>query len=159
MVLPAIPNAQSDNIIGKEDNNILTEDKYFNIDSLILDVNDNKKINYIFGTGTPDITDINGNITTAGTIRAFDSSKYIYADYDINGDGSVDSTDTSKVIGFQLTNGKLILITIRTLVDDGDLLNLHLFQMKIGQGVETFLYKFSSDQKSNIAQIAIFVTL
>lgn len=153
MVLPAIPNAQSDNIIGKEDNDILID-----IDSLILDVNDTN-INYIFGTGTPDITDINGTVITAGTITAFDSSKYIYADYDINGDGNIDSTDTSKVIGFELTNGKLIFNNDRNLVDDRDFAQFTFIPNENWSGVETFLYKFSSDQKtSNIAQIAIFVT-
>lgn len=152
MVLPAIPNAQSDNIIGKEDNDILID-----IDSLILDVNDTN-INYIFGTGTPDITDINGTVITAGTITAFDSSKYIYADYDINGDGNIDSTDTSKVIGFELTNGKLIFNNDRNLVDDRDFAQFTFIPNENWSGVETFLYKFSSDQKtSNIAQIAIFV--
>ncbi|MGD9623742.1 MAG: DUF4347 domain-containing protein [Arcobacter sp.] len=153
MVLPAIPNAQSDNIIGKEDNDILID-----IDSLILDVNDTN-INYIFGTGTPDITDINGTVITAGTITAFDSSKYIYADYDINGDGNIDSTDISKVIGFELTNGKLIFNNDRNLVDDRDFAQFTFIPNENWSGVETFLYKFSSDQKtSNIAQIAIFVT-
>ncbi|RXJ84604.1 DUF4347 domain-containing protein [Arcobacter cloacae] len=153
MVLPAIPNAQSDNIIGKEDKDILID-----IDSLILDVNDTN-INYIFGTGTPDITDINGIVITAGTITAFDSSKYIYADYDINGDGNIDSTDTSKVIGFELTNGKLIFNNDRNLVDDRDFAQFTFIPNENWSGVETFLYKFSSDQKtSNIAQIAIFVT-
>ena len=153
MVLPAIPNAQSDNIIGKEDNDILID-----IDSLILDVNDTN-INYIFGTGTPDITDINGTVITAGTITAFDSSKYIYADYDINGDGNIDSTDTSKVIGFELTNGKLIFNNDKNLGDDRDFAQFTFIPNENWSGVETFLYKFSSDQKtSNIAQIAIFVT-
>jgi|GEM_PF-855504 len=153
VVLPAIPNAYSDNIIEEEDSNISID-----IDTLIADINDNSG-NYVFGTGSADITDASGTVTTAGTISAFDSSVYIYADYDIDGDGDIDSDDTSKVIGFQLTNGKLLFSNDKSLTD-GNFAQFTFIPNENWSGVETFVYQYTSgDGKiSNIAQIAIFVT-
>lgn len=153
VVLPAIPNAYSDNIVEGEDSNISID-----IDTLIADINENSG-SYVFGTGSADITDASGIVTTSGTISAFDSSVYIYADYDIDGDGDIDSDDTSKVIGFQLTNGKLLFSNDKSLADS-NFAQFTFIPNENWSGVETFVYQYNSGdgEISNIAQIAIFVT-
>ncbi len=111
MVLPAIPNADSDNVVGAEDGSIGVD-----IGALVADINAAGGT-YVFGTGTADITNSSGTITTAGSITAFDSTKIIYAYYDIDGDNDIDATDTSKPIGYQLTHGKLILNNDKNLAE------------------------------------------
>ncbi|MDY0327697.1 MAG: DUF4347 domain-containing protein [Arcobacteraceae bacterium] len=154
IVLPAVPNAYSDNVVGNEDGNIVID-----IDTLISDINENTGT-YIFGTGTPDITNSNGDITTAGSITIFDNSKLIYADYDIDGDGDIDNDDTSKPIGYQLTHGKLILNNDTNLTDDANFAQFTFIPDENWYGVESFLYQYNSGdgEISNIAQISIFVT-
>lgn len=157
LVLPAIPNADSDNIVGAEDGSIGVD-----IDMLVADIN-SAGGTYVFGTGTADITNSSGAITTAGSITAFDSSKIIYADYDIDGDNDIDTTDTSKPIGYQLTHGKLILNNDKNLADDANFAQFTYISDANWYGVETFVYQYSSNdsnnnQTSNIGQIAIYVT-
>ncbi|WNL33773.1 DUF4347 domain-containing protein [Arcobacter cryaerophilus gv. pseudocryaerophilus] len=140
LVMPAIPNIYSDNVIGKEDNSSI-----ININDLVTDIN-NSGGSYIFGTGTPDITDLNGNITTAGNLIAFSSTIEIK-------DGS------GKTIGYQLTNGKLMLNEGKNRSDNADFAKFTFIPNDNWYGVETFLYKFTSNDGgvSNIAQISIFV--
>ncbi|RBQ28461.1 DUF4347 domain-containing protein [Aliarcobacter vitoriensis] len=140
LVMPAIPNIYSDNVIGKEDNSSI-----ININDLVTDIN-NSGGTYIFGTGTPDITDSNGNITTAGSLVAFSSTVEIK-----DGNG--------KTIGYQLTNGKLMLNEGKNRSDDADFAKFTFIPNENWYGVETFLYKFTSNDNevSNIARIAIFV--
>lgn len=154
LVLPAVPNAYSDNVVGNEDGNIAID-----IDTLIADINENTGT-YTFGTGTPDITNSSGVVTTAGSITAFDNSKIIYADYDIDGDGDIDNDDTSKPIGYQLTHGKLILNNDKNLTDDANFAQFTFIPDENWYGVESFLYQYNSGdgEISNIAQISIFVT-
>ncbi len=143
MVLPAIPNIYSDNIVGAEDN---TASIIADINTLVTDINDNGGT-FVFGTGTPDITNASGTITTAGTFHAFDASTYIY-DAD------------SKVIGYQLTNGKIILNEGKNRTDHTDYAKFTFIPNENWYGYETFLYRFTSNdgEVSNIAQIAFFVT-
>ena len=143
IVLPAIPNADSKNIINKEDNPVT-----INLENLILDINDNNGF-FTIGLGKADITDVNGNITTPGNISSFDITDIIY-------------DNNSKAIGYQLTSGKLIL------ADDSSSLENN-FMSKNGQfifipnenwyGSETFVYQYKSGdgEQSFIAQINIFV--
>lgn len=157
MVLPAIPNADSDNVVGAEDGSIGVD-----IGALVADINAAGGT-YVFGTGTADITNSSGTITTAGSITAFDSTKIIYADYDIDGDNDIDATDTSKPIGYQLTHGKLILNNDKNLTDDPIFAQFTYIPDDNWYGVETFVYQYSSNdvtnnQISNIGQIAIYVT-
>lgn len=141
MVMPAIPNIHSDNIIGQEDSNSIE----ININDLIVDINDNGGT-FVFGKGTPDITNLSGTITTSGSLTVFDNSTYIY-------------DSNSKVIGYQLTNGKLMLNEGRNRADSPDFAKFTFIPNENWYGVETFLYKFTSNdgEVSNIAQIAIFV--
>lgn len=141
MVLPAIPNIYSDNIVGAEDGNVI-----ININDLVTDINDNGGT-YVFGMGTPDITDANGNITTAGTITPFDSSTYIY-------------DSNSKVIGYQLDNGQIILNDGKNRTDNGDFAKFTFIPNENWSGSQTFFYQFTSNdgEVSNIAQVALFVT-
>lgn len=141
MVMPAIPNIHSDNIIGQEDSNSIE----ININDLIVDINDNGGT-FVFGKGTPDITNLSVTITTAGNLIAFDSNTYIY-------------DSNSKVIGYQLTNGKLMLNEGKNRSDDVDFAKFTFIPNENWYGVETFLYQFTSNdgEVSNIAQIAIFV--
>lgn len=141
MVLPAIPNIYSDNIVGAEDGNLI-----ININDLVIDINDNGGT-YIFGTGTPDITDANGNITTHGTITPFDSSTYIY-------------DSNSKVIGYQLDNGQIILNDGKNRTDNADFAKFTFIPNENWSGSQTFFYQFTSNdgEVSNIAQVALFVT-
>lgn len=142
MVLPAIPNIYSDNIVGAEDGNLI-----ININDLVTDINDNGGT-YIFGTGTPDITDANGNITTYGTITPFDSSTYIY-------------DSNSKVIGYQLDNGQIILNDGKNRTDNADFAKFTFIPNENWSGSQTFFYQFTSNdgnKVSNIAQVALFVT-
>lgn len=143
MVLPAIPNIFSDNVVGKEDDvsNIIV-----NINNLVTDINDNGGT-YVFGTGTPDITNSSGNITTNGSLTPFDNSTYIY-------------DNSGKVIGYQLEHGKIILNEGKNRVDNTDFAKFTFIPNENWYGVQTFLYQFTSNdgEVSNIAQIAIFVT-
>ncbi|MEV9498447.1 DUF4347 domain-containing protein [Aliarcobacter butzleri] len=143
MVLPAIPNIFSDNVVGKEDDvsNIIV-----NINNLVTDINDNGGT-YVFGTGTPDITNSSGNITTNGSLTPFDNSTYIY-------------DNLGKVIGYQLEHGKIILNEGKNRVDNTDFAKFTFIPNENWYGVQTFLYQFTSNdgEVSNIAQIAIFVT-
>ena len=143
MVLPAIPNIYSDNIVGAEDN---TSSTIANINDLVTDINDNGGT-FVFGTGTPDITNASGTITTAGTFHAFDASTYIY-------------DSNSKVIGYQLTNGKIILNEGKNRIDHPDYAKFTFIPNENWYGYETFLYQFTSNdgEVSNIAQVAFFVT-
>ena len=141
MVLPAIPNIYSDNIVGAEDGNVI-----ININDLVTDINDNGGT-YVFGMGTPDITDANGNITTAGTITPFDSSTYIY-------------DSNSKVIGYELEHGQIILNDGKNRTDNGDFAKFTFIPNENWSGSQTFFYQFTSNdgEISNIAQVALFVT-
>ena len=141
MVLPAIPNIYSDNIVGAEDGNLI-----ININDLVTDINDNGGT-YVFGTGTPDITDVNGNITTAGTITPFHISTYIY-------------DSNSKVIGYQLDNGQIILNDGKNRTDNADFAKFTFIPNENWSGSQTFFYQFTSNdgEVSNIAQVALFVT-
>ncbi|MFY9089047.1 DUF4347 domain-containing protein [Arcobacter aquimarinus] len=143
VVLPAIPNADSKNIVNKEDNPASVD-----LESLILDINDNNGF-FTFGVGSADITDINGNITTAGNISSFDVTDIIY-------------DENSNAIGYQLTSGKLILADSSSSLESN-------FTSKDGQfifipnenwyGNETFVYQYTSGDgdTSLIAQINVFV--
>ena len=148
MVLPAIPNAYSDNIIAKEDNNAIVD-----ISSLTSDINDNAGT-YIFGTGSADITDVNGNITSSGNITAFEPDKIVFSSYDIDGDNN---PFTQSPIGYQLANGKLILDNDQIL--GTDFAKFTFIPNENWSGVETFVYQYTSgDAKvSNIAQVSIYV--
>ncbi len=143
MVLPAIPNIYSDNIVGAEDN---TSSIIANINNLVTDINDNGGT-FVFGTGTPDITNASGTITTAGTFHAFDASTYIY-------------DSNAKVIGYQLTNGKIMLNEGKNRADHPDYAKFTFIPNENWYGYETFLYQFTSNdgEVSNIAQVAFFVT-
>ena len=151
-VLPAVPNADSTNIVTAEDGPVSVD-----IGAIIADINDNAG-HYVFGTGTADLTDAGGIVTTAGSITAFDASKVIYASHDIDGDGDIDASDTSKAIGYQFDHGKLILdndqvlgsdFATFTYTPDGD-----------WSGVERFVYRYTSGDgtTSYIAETAIYVT-
>ncbi|WP_040727377.1 DUF4347 domain-containing protein [Thiomicrorhabdus sp. Kp2] len=143
-VLPAIPNANSDNVTVSEDGVVLVD-----MSGLVADINDNSGT-YTIGTGSPDITDQSGNVTQAGTITPFDNSKIITADIDDDGN--------PEEIGYQLEHGKLILNNDQVLgtdfasfsyIPDGDF-----------NGIETFVYQYNSGdgKSSHIAQILLVTT-
>ena len=143
MVLPAIPNIFSDNVIGQEDDSSTI---IININDLVTDINNNGGT-YVFGTGTPDITNSSGTIITTGSLTAFNSSTYIY-------------DNSGKVIGYQLEHGKIMLNEGKNRTDDTDFAKFTFIPNENWYGVQTFLYQFTSNdgEVSNIAQIAIFVT-
>ena len=143
MVLPAIPNIFSDNVIGQEDDSSTI---IININDLVTDINNNGGT-YVFGTGTPDITNSSGTITTTRSLTAFNSRTYIY-------------DNSGKVIGYQLEHGKIMLNERKNRTDDTDFAKFTFIPNENWYGVQTFLYQFTSNdgEVSNIAQIAIFVT-
>ncbi len=136
MVLPAVPNADSDNIVGDEDTQIEID-----LVPLIHDINDNAG-SYVLGTGTPDITDANGNIITNGSLSPFSGNEI--------------TNSNSEVIGYTLPNGTLSLNYGIIGEDEG------VFTFTPNEnwsGNESFVYQYTSGDgtKSYIAQISIFV--
>ncbi len=144
IVLPAVPNAYSGNIIENEDTEVSV-----NLESLIDDVNGTNR-GITIGTGTADV-DLNLDGDTldtnevAGSITPLDVSKEIL---DNNG----------KLIGYQLTNGRLV-VTEATLEDANPSFNFIYTPDTAGwSGTENFVYQYSSDGKTSlIAEINIVV--
>lgn len=152
MVLPAVPNADSANIVTAEDGAIAVD-----IGAIIADINNNAG-RYVFGTGSADLTDAGGTITTPGSITPFDPSKVIYASHDIDGDGDIDASDTTRAIGYRLDHGTLILDNDAVL--GGDFAKFTYVPDADWSGVERFVYQYTSGDgtTSYIAETAIYVT-
>ena len=146
-VIPAVPNADSDNVWGPEDTAILID-----LESLITDINDNGG-SYTLGTGQA-----SDNTGSGGSISAF-SGNEIYADYDIDNDGDIDADDTSKVIGYRLDNGELRLDDAAAYMgsDHGGFV---FIPDQNWNGKQSFIYQYTSgdSKQSLIAEISIYST-
>ena len=141
LVMPAVPNADSDNIVADEDSVVRV-----NIESLVSDINNAGGV-YTFGDGTPDDKDGNG-----GNI----GSSYSFITDDLDADG------TDENVGLELPNGQLILT--QNAVMGGNNANFLYIPDENFNGVEQFVYQYdsndgtgSNDTLSDIAQISIFV--
>ncbi len=144
VVMPAVPNADSDNIASAEEA-VVT----FDLSTLVTDINDNSGT-YVFGTGTPDDADGNG-----GSLTPF-SGNEIYSEYDLNNDG----TAGNDVIGYQLEHGEIRLTDANKYIGPGqDFAEFTFIPDENWSGVQTFLYQYTSgtNQTSDIAQVAFYV--
>ena len=162
-VVPAVPNADSAARVAAEDSVISV-----NLRDLVADINDNAGY-YELGTGAADQTDGNDQVTTPGSLSAFDPARLIYADHDIDGDGDVDASDTGQAIGFRLDHGELILGNDEVLeqvngnwrVPGDALANLTYTPDADWSGTEQFVYQYTSgdgNKQSHIAEVAFYVT-
>ncbi len=144
IVMPAVPNADSDNMASREDTIAVID-----LGGLVTDINDNGGT-YVFGTGTPDDSDGNG-----GSLTPF-SGNEIYSEYDLNNDG-VAGND---VIGYRLEHGEIRLTDATKYIGEGqDFAEFTFTPDENWSGVQTFLYQYTSggSQSSYIAQIAFYV--
>jgi len=142
IVLPAVPNSYSDNVLLNEDSSAQID-----LGNLITDINDNNGY-YIFGgSGTvgETIENNDGSITvnSYGSLTKFTTADILTVDLDLNGDGDTDdANESNRQVGYQLDNGTLILENDEVL--GSDFANFTFTPNENWNGTEELFYQYVS---------------